>query len=55
MVVTVLQILGAFYLIVNVATYISEDAHFSAKCFVGKKVGLDFIHFVLHFKVISLS
>lgn len=53
MVVTVLQILGAFYLIVNVATYVSEDAHFSTKCFVGKKVR--FIHSVLHFKVISLS
>ncbi|KAB2092204.1 hypothetical protein ES319_A02G013400v1 [Gossypium barbadense] len=35
MVVTVLQILGAFYLIVNVATFVSEDAHFSTKCFVG--------------------
>ncbi|XP_016713892.2 uncharacterized protein [Gossypium hirsutum] len=35
MVVTVLQILGAFYLIVNVATFVSEDVHFSTKCFVG--------------------
>ncbi|XP_022761696.1 uncharacterized protein LOC111307767 isoform X2 [Durio zibethinus] len=35
MVVTMLQILGAFYLMFNVARYVSQDANVSSQCFVG--------------------
>ena len=36
MVVTMLQILGAFYLMFNVARYVSQDGNYSSQCFVGK-------------------
>lgn len=37
MAVTILQILGAFYLMCNVARYVSEDENNSSdQCFVGK-------------------
>ncbi|XWS13249.1 hypothetical protein CRYUN_Cryun36dG0021300 [Craigia yunnanensis] len=35
MVVTMLQILGAFYLMFNVARYVSQDGNYSSQCFVG--------------------